>query len=182
MSKNLQSVVVWFSFWLLSYFFLYLFWWLPLHKLSAKGFTSSNIWAEAAETESRYLQVLQSIRANSDCDSVGGFAASCNKSRNSTLTHMHTDRHTYTFCTCLNWYTCSHTHAGERRELAASVFDLALCFSLLGILIKNASTWNTNVLGVFGGNSGSTRACLSLLGKAVNGRVWAPLLALARLF
>lgn len=146
--------------------------------------TSSTIWAEAAETESRYLQVLQSIRANSDCDSVGGFAASCNKSRNSTHTHTHRHRyrHTYTCYTCLNCYTCSHTHAGERRELVASVFDLALCFSLLGILIKNASTWNTNVLGVFGGNSGSTRACLSLLWKAVYGRVWAPLLALARLF
>lgn len=187
MSKNLQSVVVWFSFWLLPFLFYFsCFWWLPLHKLSAKGFTaagtpptpsphhmcngfpqtSSNIWAEAeaAETESRYLQVLQSIRANSDCDSVGGFAASCNKSRNSTHTHTHAHAH------------IPATPAGERRELAASVFDLALCFSLLGILIKNASTWNTNVLGVFGGNSGWQHSGLPQL-AAVEGGEWACLSA-----
>lgn len=42
MSKNLQSVVVWFSFWLLPFLFYFSsFWWLPLHKLSAKGFTAA---------------------------------------------------------------------------------------------------------------------------------------------
>lgn len=40
MSKNLQSVVVWFSFWLLPFLYFF-FWWLPLHKLSAKGFTAA---------------------------------------------------------------------------------------------------------------------------------------------
>lgn len=148
MSKNLQSVVVWFSFWLLPFLFYFsFFWWLPLHKLSAKGFTAAGTpppcttcatpsRRQAAISELR-LRLLRQSHVICRCCNLSGqtltatlLAALRRVVIRAGTAHTHTHAHAHT----------PATPAGECRELAASVFDLALCFSLLGILIKNAST------------------------------------------
>lgn len=150
MSKNLQSVVVWFSFWLLPFLFYFSsFWWLPLHKLSAKGFTAAGTppslttcatpsRRQAAISELR-LRLLRQSHVICRCCNLSGqtLTATLLAALRRVVIRAGT---AHTHAHLLHLLAHTHTPAGERRELAASVFDLALCFSLLGILIKNAST------------------------------------------